>query len=244
MGDLTRAQLMAQAGLAAGNDQASSFIRTWLDAWLKRTAKSWSWPLLRGRVDELSIATGAASVQCGAGVSTKIDGSTLTTHHIHRLVGGMVYWYVPSAFNPRGVAYVRSLLGGSVDQDQSATSPTNRQGTPSTVKVKNSADGQLTLYLDPVPDRTLYLAFDVWTVPPSLTSGSPGDTEIPWYPNDRTLLQACKVAILELDAAGEKDAHYDDESAKLAAMVIDDRDFDGEQAGDNQVMSLDPSVFL
>lgn len=240
MGDLTRTQLLAQAGLSAGNDQASSYVATWLDAWLKRTAKSWSWPLLRARVADLAIASGVGSVDAGYGTSTKLDGTTSTTQHIHRLLGGQVWWYVASTFNPRGVAYVRPLLGGNVDQDRSATDPATRKGTPSTVQVKNSADGKLTLYLDPVPDRALLLAFDVWYIPPSLASSS----EKPWYPNDKTLLQACKVALLELDAAGEADQAFETESMKLAAMVVDDRDFDGEQAGDNQLMSLDPSVFL
>lgn len=240
MGDLTRTQLLAQAGLSAGNDQASGYVATWLDAWLKRTAKSWSWPLLRARVSDLAVASGTHYVDVGYGIATKLDGVTASTHHIHRLLGGQVWWYVASTFNPRGVAYVRQLLGGNVDQDRSATDPSTRPGMPSTVQVKNSADGKLTLYLDPVPDRALYLAFDVWHIPPSLASSA----SIPWYPNDKTLLQAVKVALLELDAAGEQDPKYETESMKLAAMVVDDRDFDGEQAGDNQLMSLDPSVFL
>jgi hypothetical protein len=240
MGDLTRAQLLAQSGLSAGNDQADSYVATWLDAWLKRTAKSWSWPGLKKRVSDLAIAQGSASVACGYGTSTKVAGTTLSTHHIHRLIGGVVFWYVPTSFNPHGRAFVRPLLGADPDNDESASDPATRQGTPSTVKVRQSADGALTLYPDPVPDRALYLAFDAHIIPPSLASSS----EIPWYPNDKTLLQAVKVALLELDAAGEKDPHFDDEGMKLAAMVVDDRDFDGEQAGDNQMMLLDPSVFL
>lgn len=245
MGDLTRAQLMAQAGLAAGNDQATSFVRVWLNAWLSRTAKSWSWPICKKRVSSLAVSAGSRSVVVGNGVSTTIDGlGALTTHKIHRLLGGYVLWRVQTGYSPRGRAFVRTLIDPNPDTDESVTDPSQQKGWPETVKVRKSDNGALTLFLDPVPIQALYLAFDIHFIPPNISTSSANDTTIPWYPNDKTLLQACKVALLELDKGGEESKVYDNEAAKLGAMVIDDRDFDGSEAGDNEVFGLDKSVFL
>lgn len=243
MGDLTRGQLLTQAGLAAGDDTVLSFARTWLDAWLKRTSKSWSWPLSKARVYDHPISVGVASVGVGVGYTTRIGNGSSTLFHIHRLLGGYVLWRSAAGFTPRGRMLVRQLLVGDPDTDENTTDPLLRKGSPETVKVRQGADGSLTLFPNPTPDRDMLLSMDVHVVPNSLTSGLAGDVEVPWYPNDKTLLQACKCAILEYNTSAEKSQLFDDEMAKLAAMVVDDRDFDGEQAGDNEVMAYDPSVF-
>jgi hypothetical protein len=243
MGDKTRAQLMGEAGLAASNDQGQPYIRTFLDNWLTRTAKTWSWPVLKKRVLNLPIALGAARVAVGRGASCSINGQTLTTHYVHKLLGGYVLWRAQSGFSPYGRANVRPLLDANPDNDADLSDPLARKGTPATVKVRQTDNGALSLELDPTPDRAMYLNFDVHWVPPSLGSTPATDGLIPWYPNDRTLVQVCKCALIEMDTGGEGDPEFDSEMAKLAGMVVDDRDFDGDQAGDDQVMGLDPSVF-
>lgn len=240
MGDLTRGQLITQAGLAAGDDTQGDFVRTWLDAWMKRTAKSWTWPMLRKKITNVPMAAGDASVAVGNG--------TNSTFHIHRLLDGQITWRSASGFSPRGRMFIRSIAEKDPDTDSDTSDPLTRMGAPELAYIRTGAgnptvDGIITILPNPTPDRAILLAFDAHIIPAAMTAGSAGDTLAPWYPNDRTLLQAVKCAILESGTSAEKSQLYDDEMAKLAAMVIDDRDFDGTQAGDNEVFQLDPQVF-
>lgn len=238
MGTLTRAELLGQAGLAAGNTEAASFVRVWLDAWMARTAKSWSWPVLKANISNVSVQTGALSIQLG-------NGTNGVTQYLHKLLNGTVFWRVQSGYAPNGRAFIKPLSDVDPTTRDGSIDPNQNRGKPETIKVRmdSAFPGKLTLYFDKPTDVAIYLSFDAHIIPANIGTDADDDTTVPWYPNDRTLLQACKCAILELDAAGEQDPHFDAEMGKLAAMVVDDRDFDGEQAGDNQVMPLDPSVF-
>lgn len=234
MGSLTRLQLINQAGLASGNDQTSSFVHTWINAWLRRTAKSWAWPYLKQRITALPIAASAASVVVGNGTHSDLI--------IHRIFNPL--FYRTSDYKQRGRILIRELLDGNPDKDEGVTQASDRLGAPTTVKIRSVTTaniiGRFTLYPDPVPDKAYLIDLDVHALPPDLS----GDSSVPWYPSDKTLLQAYKCALLEFDDGGEGGKAFDQEMAKLGAMVIDDRDFDGEGAGDNQVMALDKSVFL
>lgn len=232
MGTLTRAQLISQAGLASGNDQTTAFVRTWLDAWLKRTAKSWAWPVLKVRIADLPIAASAVSVDVGNG--------TFTAHYLHRIFNPL--FFRTSDYKQRGRIFIRELLDGNPDKDETLVQASDRLGAPSTVKIRKKVGslGVFTLFPDPAPDKAYLLSLDCHYVPASLAA----DSSVPWYESDRTLLQACKCALLEYDDGGEGGQAYDKEMQKLAAMVIDDRDFDGEGPGDNVTMGLDKSVFV
>lgn len=230
MGLLTRAQLISQAGLAAGNDQSTTFVNVWLDAWLHRTAKSWAWPLLKYRLENVATVAGTSYVTVGT-----------STLYIHRIFNPL--FYRSSDYSQRGRILISELLNGNPDNDESVSLSSGRLGAPSTCKIRNATSGVpgiFNVYLDPVPDKVYYLALDCQVIPNSLAS----DASIPWYPSDRTLLQACKCALLELDDGGEGGRGFDQEMMKLSQMVVDDRDFDGEGPGDNVTMGLDKSVFL
>lgn len=244
MASLTREELLAQAGLAAGNDQTTGFVRTWLDAWMKRTAKSWAWPILKIRIQDVVIASGADRIGFGLGYNG-------VNYDIHRIFAPI--FFRNASYSTRGKMLISELLNGNPDTDESVTQANARLGTPETCKIrKHFADlidpdalgGQHVIFPNPVPNQLLYLSFDAHVIPPNIGSLAVDDTTIPWYPNDKTLLQACKCALMEHDAGGEDSASYDKEMMKLAAMVVDDRDFDGESPGDNVVMALDKSVFL
>ncbi len=237
MASLTRAQLLTQAGLAAGNDQSSAFVATWLDAWLKRTAKSWAWPVLKKQVVDMSAPAGGSSIYVGNGYATKILGVSATTNVIHRIFNPLNFY--GSTKKQRGRVFIRELMDGNPDNDVASSNVSDRTGAPTTVKIQKNDDGSMILMLDPVPDKQYYLSFWVHLIPNSLANS----TSIPWYPNDRTLLHACKCALLELDDGGEGGPAYEKAMQALGAMVVDDRDFDGEGPGDNQLMALDPSVF-
>jgi hypothetical protein len=231
MGTLTRDELLAQAGLASGNDQTTTFANTWVNAWLKRTAKSWAWPILKARITDLPIAQGAVSVDVG-------NGDFVTTF-IHRIFNPLFIRSTDYKF--RGRLLISDLLNGNPDTDESVTQAANRLGTPETCKIRLKINGgAFTIFPNPVPNQAMLISLDVHIIPAALTLG----TEVPWYQSDRTLLQAYKCALLEFDDGGEGGRAMNEEMAKLSQMVVDDRDFDGEGHGDNQVMGLDKSVFI
>lgn len=243
MSTMTRAALMSQAGLAAGNTQASAFVRTWLDAWLQRTAKTWSWPCLKMAISNVPVTTGSI-------VATLGNGSGGVTPYLHKLLNGVVFWRVQTGYSPNGRAFIRPIGDTDPSTREELIDPSKGRGKPETVKVRmgdvdtpGQSPGVLRLYFDKPTDVPLYLSFDAHVIPAAIGPLAANDTTKPWYPSDRTLIQACKCANLEIDAGGEQDPAHEAEMMKLAAMVVDDRDFDGEQAGDNQLMALDPSVF-
>lgn len=243
MASLTRGQLLAQAGLAAGNDQTTTFARTWMDAWCKRTAKSWAWPVLKMKVNNINIASGADRVGFGLGYGgTDLD--------IHRIFAPIMFH--SADYKTRGRMLITQLLDMDPDTDETTTQASARLGTPETCKIQKTvtdpADpdalgGQHIIYPNPVPNQALILSFWAHVIPGNLPAGVAGDDYFYWYPNDRTLLQAMKCALLEMDDGGEGTPAFDKEMLKLGSMVVDDRDFDGEAPGDNVVMGLDSSVF-
>ena len=227
--------MLAQAQLAAGNDQTTGFVRTWLDAWLHRTAKSWAWPVLKARIADLPITVGAVSVDVG-------NGDFVATY-IHRIFNPL--FYRNSDYKQRGRIFIRQILDANYDKDESVTLVADRTGAPVTCKIRMKASGRaFTIYPDPTPDKQYYISLDAHTIPANIGSAAANDSQVPWYQSDKTLLQACKCALLEYDDGGEEGPALEKGLMKLAAMVIDDRDFDGQGPGDNTLMGLDPSVFL
>lgn len=234
MGILTRAQLMEQGGLAGGNDQSKAFVRTWLDAWLRRTAKSWAWPVLKFRMEDVAVAAGEASVQVG-----DVD------LYIHRIFAPL-FWRTPT-YSSRGRILIRQIYDGDVDKDESNTLASNRLGKPTTCKLRtvniDQFGGAFVIWLDPVPDTAILLSLDTHVIPNNLGPTTNGDAEVPWFPEDKTLIQACKCAVMEMDAGGQVSQAFNQEMERLDAMVIVDRDYNGEAPGDNIIMGLDPSCF-
>lgn len=245
MGRKTRSELMALAGILANNEEAQSIVRTWLDDWLQRTAKTWPYPMLKSRASGIAVAAGALGVNVNGGDVGQTGAS------IHRILNGVIFWRAQTGYNPNGRALIRPF-DASVDpsRDISVSDPTQRRGLPETARIYtgvqetgNAESGSVSIFLDPVPDRAIYLAFDYWMIPAALGSSESFDTLKPWYPNDRTLVEAIKLCILDMDKGDEPDPAHAAQEMKVAGMVIDDRDFDGSQAGDNEFMQLDPNVF-
>lgn len=217
---------MVQAGLAAGNDQSTAFVKTWLNAWLQRTAKSWAWPVLKERVIDLPMSSN----------NTPVGLTGFTTMYIHRIFNPLMYR--TSDYKQRGRLFISELLNANVDSDEVTRMTTT--STPSTVKIRQNGNGKFIIYPNCTPDKTYYVTLDIHYIPTNLTL----DTEVPWYPSDKTIIQACKCALLEYDDGGEMGAAFEKSNMTLSAMVIDDRDFDGEGPGDNVIMGLDKSVFI
>lgn len=241
MGTMTRAELLTQGGLEANrDDDVGTFVRTWLDTWLKRTAKSWSWPKLKRPFGSIVLAAGTDSLTVG-------NGSGGITPVLHRLVGNIILWR-NAAYTSQGTIYTRQLIDADSTKDPRTTLAANRRGTPTTAKVRvgvddTSDEGKFIIEPDPVPSVTLCLAFDAHVIPASIGATSATDSSKPWYPSDRTLADAVKVAFLALEDQGQNLPGFVSAMEHLDKLVVADRDFDGEGPGDNQMMGLDQSVF-
>lgn len=245
MGRKTRAELMSLAGILANNEEAQTIVRPWLDDWLQRTAKSWMWPVLKNRATNVPVSAGVTGLNIGAGDLSQTGAS------IHRLLNGVVMWRSQAGYSPNGRMLIRPF-DAPVDpsRDFSVSDPAQRRGSPETCRVYtglqetgNAESGSVTLVFDPVPNIPIYLAFDWWMIPKAIGASAVDDTEQPWYPSDRTLVEAIKLCIMDLDKGDEPDQAYAMQEAKVASMVVDDRDFDGSQAGDNEWLQLDPNTF-
>ena len=67
----------------------------------------------------------------------------------------------------------------------------------------------------------------------------PGDSAVPLYENDRTMIQAVNVFVLKY----KKDDTYEREAQILVAMVNEDRIKYGSEPGMNDSLFLDPKIF-
>lgn len=92
----------------------------------------------------------------------------------------------------------------------------------------------------PLPDRTYLVSFDYMYYP---ADPCPNTTSIPLYPNDETMEQAIQAAALR-HMNGPADESYQASLAELNSMVVKDRITDGQVDGTNDLMRLDPDVFL
>lgn len=242
MGTMTRAQLLAQSGLASGNVVASDYVRNWTDNWLQRTAASWPWPQLQVRLgtgnDSIAVPAGTVAIQVPE------DGSG-ADYLIHKLNGNQLLWYTADR-RSRGRILVTDFLKLDPDTDFSTTNASDRLGDPQTARVYTGVEyqyGTIVLVFNPVPIRDIFISFDAHIIPVKLGATSAGDVNTPWYPADRTLELAFKCAFMEQDDGAESKENLAKELSRLDAMVITDRDLYGSQAGFNEGMQLDPGVF-
>lgn len=245
MGRKTRAELMSLAGILANNEEAQTIVRPWLDDWLQRTAKTWPYPMLKSRASGIAVDAGSVGVVIEGADLDQVGAS------VHRILNGVVFWRAQSGYNPNGRMVIRpfdALVDPS--RDYSVSDPALRRGLPETCRIYtglqedgNAESGSISIIFDPVPSIAIYLAFDYWMIPAAIGIDEADDTTKPWYPNDRTLVEVIKLCIMDMDKGDEPDQAYAMQEAKVADMVVADRDFDGTQAGDNEWMQLDPNVF-
>lgn len=229
MGLLTRTQIFTEGGLQAGDDTQATRQAFWFNAWLRKQYCMWPWPFLKRRASGISLTTGATTVSVGAGASI--------TEEILRIFEPLVVYTSDS--KTRLNAPIIELLMADILYDESSRDSTLGRSTPTQFKCRADATtyGKWSLIPFPVPDKAYLLAFDYQTIPANLSS----DSQIPVYPNDRTLIQAAKCAALEY-ADGTSEA-LDRDLEVLASMVSDDRDAFGSAPGDNEYWQMDTSVF-
>jgi hypothetical protein len=233
MGSLTRAQIVSQGLAEAGYDTTYQTIaETDLNARLQRIYSQFPWPFLQKRIAGVALTQGATSLDIGAGAAGVTNG-------IQRILNPM-YLY-RSDYTYSGRIQIRQIAGGPVDLDETVNNPATLTGPPQLMKVRqhNTTPGKWTLVPLPIPDRVYLLAVDYIDIPAPIATGAGGDSTVPVYPNDSTLIKIVETWALK----HAKHETYATERDVLADMIIQDRVVYGSVDGTNDNLGLDDGVY-
>lgn len=237
MGQLTRGIIIKEGMLLGGDDTIQVRVNTWLQEWLDSQYRAWPWPFLQQRASNVALATGTQAVAFG-------NGAVVATP-VQRVLSPI---YVGSSdYGTKARAYVSQLGDHDTDQDETLNNPSTFRGLPAHFRVRPSATtwGTWSLIPLPFPDKAYVAHVDYLMQPAALsaivsTTDLAADTAVPLYPNDRTMIQAVKTAVLEWNKNADQ---WKMNLDILASMVIDDKHKFGEVAGANDFTGLDGSVF-
>ena len=232
MARLTFAGLKAQGALVGQNNATPNWIDIKFKAWLRKHYASWPWPFLIAQATGISLNAGATTLLVGGG-----DGGL--TSQISRIFSPM--YYRANGYNTRGKAPIRSIVGDDYSQSFGQVDPSSQTGAPQSIIAlpfsENDGKQKFTIIPYPIPDKLYTVSFTYQQLP-----DDPGETDVPRYPNEMTLIQAVKVAALEFDQTN--DPVYKQEADILAQMVAADRATYGGTSSFGDFMQLDSGVFL
>ena len=143
MGQKTRAQIVSEGLLQAGDTSLTLRANVWLNAKLREIYSGWPWPFLQKRASGIALASGTTSLPFGNG-STE----TLEVKHIY----DPIYVY-RSDYSYQGPARIREFLDHAPDEVMS--NPATNIGPPAMFRVvpSNSIWGTWSLKPNPIPDR-------------------------------------------------------------------------------------------
>lgn len=225
MAALTRAEIVSEGQLLAGRDDMATEAAKWLQRWLDSVAASWPWPVLQDEYVGIELAQGATSLVLGA-------GSGGITERLIRILDNV--WLYNSAKTFRQRLRIRHQLGAPTDRIMAA----GHTGTPQTARVFKTAYGEWTMYFDPTPDKAYLLTVPAIVLPDAMTN----DTDIPWYENDETMVQAVAFKVSEYHNGKDSPVTAAFQQA-LAGLVANDRVRFGATTGVNDVLPLSSHVF-
>lgn len=234
MGQLTRAQIVSEGLLLAGNDSLTLRANVWLNIWLKKQYAAWPWPFLHERAGSILLPAGSTSLLVGA-------GNASVSHFLRRILDPIGVYSVTPLRSTVARARIRQWTGGPIEQDQTLMDPTTARGVPSTFKLQQSTTvfGAWTLIPSPFPDKDYYLSLDYIQTPSDIDATSGGDSVVPGYPNDETLV--CCVTAYALQWMKQDEAPA--KMQELAGRAVNDRTSYGSVEGINDLLSLDGGVF-
>jgi len=225
MGRLTRDEVVSEGQLLAGRDDNATASAKWLQRWLDSIAAAWPWPQLQTEAIGINLPSGTTLLTLGA-------GSGGITALIQKVLDNV--WCYTTDRTARKRVRIRHQLSDPGDRIQ----PTSMIGFPGSARLFYSAHGQWQLSFDAVPDKDYLLTIPYLLLPAAMSAG----TDIPWYPNDETMVQA--VAFKNHEFYDGKDAPVTQAAqAQLAALVANDRIRFGTVTGINDALILDPTVF-
>jgi hypothetical protein len=205
MGQMTRAALVSEGLLLAQRpaDDYPTQVTNWLQRWLDSVAASWPWPLLQREATGLVVSAGSLTVgNAQGGVTPKIL----------KVLDNCWMYDATRTFLQR----VR--IKPQLNRPDDRLPPNGAVGPPAEMRIFQTTFGVWTLHFNPNPDKTYYLTLPYLELPAALTS----DVDIPWYPNDETMVQA--IAFKAHEFADGKD-HPQTVAAQqmLASLLSNDR---------------------
>lgn len=223
MARLTRAQIVDEGQKLSGREDLATNANAWLQRWLDSVAASWPWPMLQREV--LAIPVSAATLLLG-------NGNGGVTEKIQRILDNV--WLYDSAKTMRRQLRVKTFLSSPEDR---ITASLNT-GIPSYFRLIETQHGAWTLYFDITPSTTYYLSVPYIALPVAMTS----DSDVPWYPNDETMVQAVAFKVAEHSDGKDSEAAVGAQQL-LASLVSNDRVRYGAANGVNDLLQLDPVRF-
>ena len=225
MGIQTRATIVSEGQLLAGRDDMATQANTWLQRWLDSVAASWPWPQLHAEAVAVPLAAGTSPITVG--------GASPITQKVLRILDNVWLYDTNRTFRQR--VRIRHWLGSPVDR----IGDTTNIGKPTAIRVTPTTTfGQWTLYFEPYPDTSYLLTMPYIFLPDPLTL----DTQIPWYPNDETMVQAVAFKVSEYHNGKDSPVTAAFQQ-QLAVMVSNDRVRYGSVNGINDSLILNPAVF-
>jgi hypothetical protein len=219
---MTRSEIVLEGMRTAGRDDLGTLANTWLQNWLNAVAASWDWPILRR---ELSVTLNAQTMDYGNGTNGVSD-------RILRVIDEL-WWYTTDR-SARGRIALRDQNAAPIDKIQASTVT----GVPVSARSLKAGFGVARLSFSPTPDK----AYNLWLPYQHLPTQMTSDSDVPWYENDETMIQA--VAYKTHEYADGKDSPVTVAAQQtLAGLLSNDRYRYGNSAGQNDVAYKDPKVF-
>lgn len=230
MGLLTRAEIVSEGQLLAGRDDMATEATNWLQRWLDSVAASWPWPQLLVENTVVPVSAGQTLIQVKAGESgfngvTTIGGITQIRDNV---------WVYNALRTWRSRIRIRHTLGDPGDR----IGPTTNLGRPQTARVLSSGPFAWVMSLDPIPNEDVQFLVPVQVLGERLNE----DTDVPWYPNDETMVQAVAFKVSEYHN-GKDSPVTGAFQQNLAGLVSNDRIRYGSVSGINDTLPLSPSTF-
>lgn len=228
MASRTFDDIVTEGMLKAGRDDLASRIRGYFNDWLARQARSWAWPVLT-RVRQSTVPAGSLThdmvATTGPGVWSRI------------LDNNWLYRTDRSARQRLRIMQVDSPPVGILDGGLTG----QNTGLPTTLTLfrdSGSASGWSGMF-DRATDREYILVFNPVEVPERIVAPW---TDVPWYPEDDTCIQAVMTETL-LYMNGPEDASYQAALTILGTMVSADRVRHGNNPSQNVSIPLNPGMF-
>lgn len=223
MGALTASEIVSEGQLLAGRDDNAVAALRWLNRWLRSVAASWSWPQLQREAIGLSLPAGTVGLVVGNGA--------LITPPVQKVLDN-IWLYTPDKTFRKRIRIKHQL-----SEPSDLLSPDSQTGVPSTVRIFSNSHGKWELTFWVIPNKDFYITLPYIESPVDVLT-----TDVPWYPNDETMVQA--VAFKTHEFYDGKEAPATNAAQQLlAGMVTNDRIRFGSVVGINDTLILDPTTF-
>lgn len=206
MAQNTRLGIITEGLALAGRDELADKAQPWLQRWLDAVAASWDWPMLRR--EHLGLAVGTSY---SAANGQTFGNGTGPANKVLKVLGP-----ISLSDNQYVLSSLQIINNRSFPADRVQATGAS-QGQPTLVRLAQSAFGVYKLYLNCVPDKTYYLNIPYKELPEALDD----DNDIPWYPNDETMVQLIRFKALEFTDSGSPDMNLAQQ--QLVALLSNDR---------------------